>query len=78
MLTKSYDELFHCKLFKKKFIGQAVRYVYVFETHMVINKEPNKKKTDRVFQPSHTKRVIWKYTTEKPNKLRALALDSND
>ena len=38
MLTKSYDELFHCKLFKKKFIGQAVRYVYVFETHMVINK----------------------------------------
>ncbi|KAM3143589.1 hypothetical protein pb186bvf_004351 [Paramecium bursaria] len=64
--------------FTDKFIGQAVRYVYVFETHMVINKEPNKKKADRLFQPSHTKRVIWKYTTEKPNKLRALALDSND
>lgn len=73
MFSKSYDEVFQCKVSKKKFLGTATRYLFIFAEYVVINKvssicynkEHNKKKADRVFYVAQTKRIVWKYSQEK-------------
>lgn len=78
MFPKSCDELFQCKVAKKKFLGPSPRYCFVFSTCLVINKDNNRKKADRLFTVALVKRVIWKYHQDKPGRLRAFVLEYQD
>ncbi|CAD8111067.1 unnamed protein product [Paramecium sonneborni] len=78
MFPKSCDEFFQCRLFKKKFLGTSTRFLYIFMDKVVVNKESNRKRTDRVFNVENTNRIVWKYTTEQPIKLKGLTFDNGN
>ncbi|CAD8177070.1 unnamed protein product [Paramecium octaurelia] len=78
MFPKSCDELYQCRLYKKKFLGSSPRYFYVFLDKAVVNKESNRKRADRVFNVENTKRIVWKYTTEQPIKLKGIIFDNGN
>ncbi|CAD8187024.1 unnamed protein product [Paramecium pentaurelia] len=78
MFPKSCDELYQCCLFKKLFLGSSTRYFYVFPDHVIANKDSNKKKADRIFSNTNTKRLIWRYTNDIPSKLKGLIFDCGE
>ncbi|CAD8080155.1 unnamed protein product [Paramecium primaurelia] len=78
MFPKSCDELYQCRLFKKKFLGNSPRYFYIFLDKAVVNKESNRKRADRVFNVENTKRIVWKYTIEQPIKLKGIIFDNGN
>ncbi|CAD8101191.1 unnamed protein product [Paramecium sonneborni] len=42
---------------------------------LIVNKESNRKKADRIFSDTNTNRLVWRYTNQQPIKLKGLIFD---